>query len=55
MVRPSGEKRASNKSPMPRELPEVNMMTIHEELRQLGYKLEYEYGRNEDRTEVWIN
>jgi len=30
-------------------------MTIADELRKLGYKLEYEYGRNEDRTEVWIN
>jgi len=30
-------------------------MTIHDELRKLGYKLEYEYGHNEDRTEVWIN
>jgi len=30
-------------------------MTIQEELRKLGYKLEYEYGPNEDRTEVWIN
>jgi hypothetical protein len=40
---------------MPREPAEVNTMTIHEELRTLGYKLEYEYGHNEDRTEVWIN
>ena len=30
-------------------------MSIGDELRKLGYKLEYEYGRNEDRTEVWIN
>ena len=30
-------------------------MTIHDELRQLGYTLEYEYGPDEDRTEVWIN
>jgi len=30
-------------------------MTIHDELRKLGYKLEYEYATNEDRTEVWIN
>jgi len=30
-------------------------MTIHEELQKLGYKLEYEYGNSEDRTEVWIN
>jgi len=40
---------------MPRELPEVNSMTIHDELRTLGYTLEYEYGNSEDQTEVWIN
>ncbi len=40
---------------MPREPAEVDKMTIHEELRTLGYKLEYECGHSEDRTEVWIN
>ncbi len=40
---------------MPRELAEVERMTIADELRTLGYKLEYEYGNTEDRTEVWIN
>jgi len=40
---------------MPREPPEVNRMSIGEELRELGYKLEYEYGHSEDRTEVWTN
>jgi len=39
---------------MPRELPEVNRMSIGDELRQLGYKLEYEYSHSEDRTEVRI-
>jgi len=40
---------------MPREPPEVNRMSMSEELRKQGYKLEYEYGNSEDRTEVWIN
>jgi len=40
---------------MLREPPEVNRMTIADELRTLGYKLEYEYGHSGDRTEVWIN
>ena len=40
---------------MLREPPEVTRMSIGEELRKLGYKLEYEYGHSEDRTEVWIN
>ncbi len=30
-------------------------MSVSDELRKLGYKLEYEYGNSEDRTEVWIN
>ena len=30
-------------------------MSMSEELRKQGYKLEYEYGNSEDRTEVWIN
>ena len=30
-------------------------MSIADELRNLGYKLEYEYGDSEDRTEVWVN
>ena len=47
--------RASIKSPMPREPAEVNRMSVNDELRKLGYKLEYEYGPSGDRTEVWIN
>ena len=30
-------------------------MSVGEELRRQGYKLEYEYGDTADRTEVWIN
>ena len=30
-------------------------MSIGDELRNQGYKLGYEYGNSEDRTEVWIN
>ncbi len=30
-------------------------MSVDDELRKQGYKLEYEYGNSEDRTEVWIN
>ena len=30
-------------------------MTIADELRELGYKLEYEYGHSAERTEVWVN
>ncbi len=40
---------------MLREPAEVNRMSIGDELRTLGYKLDYEYGHGEDRTEVWIN
>jgi len=30
-------------------------MSVSDELRRQGYKLEYEYGNSEDKTEVWIN
>ena len=30
-------------------------MGIHDELRKLGYRFEYEHGNSEDRTEVWVN
>ena len=40
---------------MPRELAEARRMTIHDELRKLGYKFEYEHGDSEERTEVWVN
>ena len=30
-------------------------MSIADELRNLGYKFEYEHGDSEERTEVWIN
>ncbi len=40
---------------MLREPAEGDRMTIHEVLRNLGYKLEYEYGNSEDRAEVWID
>ena len=30
-------------------------MGIADELRNQGYKLEYEYGRSGDLTEVWVN
>ena len=46
---------ARHKLPMPRERPEVNRMSIADELRKLDYKLEYEYGPDEDRIEVWSN
>jgi len=30
-------------------------MSIGDELRNQGYRLEYEYGDSEERTEVWVN
>jgi hypothetical protein len=30
-------------------------MSVGDELRKQGYKLEYEYGSTEDKTEVWVN
>ena len=30
-------------------------MGVHDELKKLGYRFEYEHGDSEDRTEVWIN
>ena len=30
-------------------------MGIADELKRQGYRLGYEYGDGEDRTEVWIN
>ena len=30
-------------------------MGIHDELRNMGYTFEYDYGDSEDRTEVWTN
>ena len=30
-------------------------MGVAEEVREEGYKLEYEYGNGEDHTEVWVN
>jgi len=47
--------RASIRPSVPRELVEGRTMSIADELRNLGYKLEYEYGDSEDRTEVWVN
>ena len=30
-------------------------MSIHDELKKLGYKFDHEHGCSEDRTEVWVN
>ena len=30
-------------------------MGIHEELKKMGYRFEYERGDSDERTEVWTN
>jgi hypothetical protein len=37
------------------EIVEVRRMTIHDELRKLGYEFGYEHGDTEERIEVWVN
>jgi len=47
--------RASIRPPVLPEPAGMSKMSVADELRKLGYKLEYEYGHSEDRTEVRIN
>ena len=37
------------------EMVEVRRVTIHDELRKLGYEFGYEHGDTGERTEVWVN